>query len=347
MFCFIYCIIIQRANTKKEKKLTTVGIICEYNPFHNGHLYQIKKVREIFGENCGIIAVMSGSFVQRGEVAIMDKWSRTKVAILAGGVNVVIELPALYATASAEFFATGAIACIEATGVCDYLVFGSETSDIESLKKIAKVLSAEPDEYKILLKDNLSLGLSYPAAVIQALSSYNSSLNPESILSGSNNILAVEYIKAIYRNKDSTLKPFAIKRSGQNYLDSTIPEANILRSASSIRAQLKSKEISASKILISLCNSMPEKSLSLLFENYNSGKCILTQEVFSGYVITNLLSTGREIISGLPGMGEGLGNRLVQFATKSGSKETLLEDLIEKLQPDDSPNPESTEHLRT
>jgi len=314
----------------KEENLLTVGIICEYNPFHNGHLYQIKKVREIFGENCGIVAVMSGSFVQRGEGAIMDKWSRTKAAILAGGVNVVIELPALYATSSAEYFAKGAVACVEATGVCDYLVFGSETSDIEGLKKTARLLCTESDEYKTLLKMNLDTGISYPAAVIKSLSSYDSSLDPENILSGSNNILAVEYIKSIYRNKDSKLKPYSIKRSGQNYLDNSIPLSNEFRSASSIRTQLKDSNISASKILMSLYNSMPEKSLSILMDDYKSGKCILTQEIFSGFILTNLISSSEKAISDIPGMGEGLGNRLRHIAAKSGFKKTLLEDLIEK-----------------
>lgn len=308
--------------------MTTVGIICEYNPFHNGHLYQISRAREIFGENCGIIAIMSGSFVQRGEPAIMDKWARTKSAILAGGVNVVIELPALYATSSAEFFARGAVDCVLATGICDYLVFGGESSDISKLEKAAMILSDEPDEYRLLLKKHLSTGTSYPDAVVKALGSYDGSLDAENILSGSNNILAIEYIKSIYRSKSSKLKPFLIQRSGQDYLDSSIPQQGVFRSATSIRTQIFGHEINASEIIISLYDSMPAKSLSILFDEYKSGRCILSKEIFSNVILSILISSNVKTLSGIPGMGEGLGNRLKNMALNSKSKSTLLEDLI-------------------
>ena len=142
--------------------LKTIGIICEYNPFHNGHIYHIKRIKEMFPEST-LIAVMSGNFTQRGSTSIIDKWSKAKSAIECG-IDLVIELPVLYSISSAENFAEGAVKIIDSLKVVDYISFGAETADINSLSTIADILSEEPREYKNLLSNELKKGLSYPKA---------------------------------------------------------------------------------------------------------------------------------------------------------------------------------------
>lgn len=308
--------------------MVTVGIICEYNPFHNGHLYQIQKVRERFGDDCAVVAIMSGSFVQRGEGAITDKWSRAKVAVLAGGVNVVIELPAFYATATAEIFADGAVACVAATGLCDYLVFGSEYEDIRGLEKIAKILAFETDDYKIILKNYLSKGFSYPASVSAALSEYSPGLDADKILHGSNNILAIEYLKALYRRNIRTIRPVSIKRMGQDYSDCSVPEDKSLRSASSIRFTFEKKGMDLSGIIEDLHSSMPVESLAALALEYKEGNCIVSREVFADMIISKLLVSDRNELNLFEGMSEGLGSLLKKHAGKLPSGEKHLEELI-------------------
>ena len=169
------------------------GIIAEYNPFHNGHAYHIQKTKEITGSDA-IVAVMSGNFVQRGAPALMDKWTRTKMA-LQNGVDLVIELPTYYATSSAEYFAQGSVALLDSLGIVDNLSFGSKTTDLDALKRIANILYLEPNDYKNLLQAELKKGLSYPIARSNALKNftkkeYDAKYITE-ILLDSNNILGI------------------------------------------------------------------------------------------------------------------------------------------------------------
>ena len=179
-----------------------VGLITEYNPFHNGHLYHLEKSKSITG--CDYtVSVMSGNFLQRGEPALTDKWIRAKMAI-DNGVDLVIELPTLYACQSAEFFAYGAIKLLDSLNVIDYVSFGSEVGSIKDLKKIASILVNEPKEFKDILRDTLKLGIAFPKARSQALKKYltlkNITIdNVEDILNNPNNILGIEYIKALLK----------------------------------------------------------------------------------------------------------------------------------------------------
>lgn len=194
-----------------------LGIICEYNPFHNGHLYHLEQSKKMTGSNY-TVAIMSGNFTQRGSTAIIDKWSRAEAA-LKNGVDLVIELPVLYATSSAENFADGAINILNSLKVVDYLSFGSETSDIETLDKIADILYKEPKTYKNLLSTELKKGLSFPKARENALLAYLDDKKYGNILSSPNNILGIEYIKALKKYK-SNIKPISITRfeAGHNDL---------------------------------------------------------------------------------------------------------------------------------
>ncbi len=186
---------------------TTVGIIAEYNPFHLGHKYQIEKIKERFGEDTAVIAVMSGNITQRGEVAIFDKAERAKAAVLCG-VNLVLELPFPHCCSSAQFFAEGGVKILDAIGVTDYLSFGSECADIDKLTKAADILSEEALPHS---ESRDSVGYAKRCEEL-----YKASACVDENIFSPNNILGIEYIKAIKKAK-SNIIPSTIKRSGDGY----------------------------------------------------------------------------------------------------------------------------------
>ena len=193
------------------------GIIAEYNPFHNGHLYQLKRSLEETGADYTVVA-MSGNFVQRGSAALLDKHTRAEMALL-GGADLVLELPALYAASSAEFFAAGAIRLLDQLGVVDTVSFGSELGDTALLKKAAEILVQEPADFSSSLKHYLKEGMSYPNARTEAIIQHYPEFNgQDSIFSSPNNILGIEYIKALLR-QNSSIRPVTIKRLGNGYHD--------------------------------------------------------------------------------------------------------------------------------
>jgi cytidyltransferase-like protein len=214
--------------------MKTVGLITEYNPFHKGHLYHLNKAKELTGAD-RVIVVMSGDFVQRGVPAITDKFTRAHMA-LAEGADLVLELPCIYATASAEFFALGAVSLLTKLGCVDYLCFGSECGDISLLSDVADFLLKEPVEYQTALKAYLQSGKSYPAARLSALSdTWKEDVTAiENILAAPNNILALEYLKAL-TGQNSSITPVTIQRVGADYhadnLSSEFSSATALRKA--------------------------------------------------------------------------------------------------------------------
>ncbi len=214
--------------------MKTVGLITEYNPFHKGHLYHLNKAKELTGAD-RVIVVMSGDFVQRGVPAITDKFTRAHMA-LAEGADLVLELPCIYATASAEFFALGAVSLLTKLGCVDYLCFGSECGDISLLSDIADFLLEEPLEYQTALKAYLQSGKSYPAARLSALSdTWKEDVSAiESLLAAPNNILALEYLKAL-KGQNSPITPVTIQRVGADYhadnISSEFSSATALRKA--------------------------------------------------------------------------------------------------------------------
>ncbi len=190
---------------------SVLGIIAEYNPLHNGHVFQLLESKSLTGASY-TICVMSGNFTQRGTPAICDKWMRTQMA-LESGIDLVIELPTIYSTASAELFAYGGVSILESLGIVDFLSFGSECGRIDILQEIANVLYSEPKEYISLLKHELSFGTSFPKAREKALLLYlNDIRRYANVLSEPNNILGIEYIKALKRIK-SPIAPVTIKRN--------------------------------------------------------------------------------------------------------------------------------------
>ncbi len=200
--------------------------IAEFNPFHNGHGYLINAFKHDYD---GTVAIMSGNFVQRGAPAIYNKFSRAKAAI-AGGVDLVIELPVIYALSSAETFAAGAVKTLNAANCIDTIFFGSEDGKIENLSSIARIGAEEPDDFKALLQKKLSEGLSYPKAIGEIYKSYGFD---EEVVSSPNNILGIEYIKALIKT-NSNITPATLKRFGASH-DSFIASHSIA-SASHIRS---------------------------------------------------------------------------------------------------------------
>ena len=196
--------------------MKVTAIISEYNPLHKGHLYHIETARKETGADY-VIAIMSGNFVQRGTSAILDKYTRAEAA-LKSGVDLVLELPTMYATASAEYFALGGVALANTLGCVTHLSFGSEYGQADKFMEAAKLLLEEPEEMKIPLKEALKEGLSYPAARAYAVKVSHPELSD--ILEQPNNILGVEYCKALLKLK-SNIIPHTIKRRGQDYHSET------------------------------------------------------------------------------------------------------------------------------
>ena len=193
-----------------------LAIIAEYNPFHNGHLYHLQKSNKALNPDYSI-CILSGHFCERGEPSIIDKWSKTE-AILKCGFDMVIELPVLYSLSSAENFAEGAIKILGAFDEDEiFLSFGSECGNLDILNSIANVLYSEPKEYKAILSHELSKGLSYPKARENAILLYlNDVRKYANILSCPNNILGIEYLKAIKKFK-SRVVPYTLKRIDAGY----------------------------------------------------------------------------------------------------------------------------------
>lgn len=214
--------------------MNITGIITEYNPFHNGHLYHLTEARKNTNAD-GVICIMSGNFVQRGGPAIIDKWKRTEMA-LSNGVDLVIELPTFYAVSSAEFFAKGAVSILNSLGIVNSIFFGSECGDINKLIEISQVLVNEDSRYKSLLKENLGKGLTFAKAREKSLMEYLNNTEINDVLLSSNNILGIEYIKSILK-LNSSIKPITLKREGSKYNDKELSSS--FSSATSIRETLK------------------------------------------------------------------------------------------------------------
>lgn len=214
--------------------MKTVGIIAEYNPFHNGHAYHLQKARELCGADF-VVVVMSGDFVQRGTPAIINKYVRAEMA-LQGGADLILELPVRYATGSSEYFATGAISLLESLGVVGAVCFGSERGNVEPIKRIADVLVTESAEYCLALREELKKGRSYPTAREQALIRCHQDAAIKDILTHPNNLLGIEYCKAL-RKLQSSIQPLTIRRLDSNYHDRRLSEK--YSSASALRFALQ------------------------------------------------------------------------------------------------------------
>lgn len=284
------------------------GIVAEFNPFHNGHKYIVDTLKAN-GENT-ITAVMSESFVQRGECACMSPYERTKAALL-NGVDLVLSLPVPYATASAERFALGGVTVLGSMGCIDSLGFGSECGDVECLTKCAKAITAE--EFSPLLENRLSEGLSFPTARQKALRDMYGDDFADA-LSSPNDLLGVEYIKAIDKNK-FPIKPIAIKRVGVSH-DSNEVSVDFC-SASAIRSFLKNGN--------EIKEFMPEESFDILNEAVLSGNAPADFTKLENVILYKLRTMSIDDFKKIPDVSEGLEYRFFESVRNSVTLTEILE----------------------
>lgn len=279
--------------------MTSVGIICEYNPFHNGHLYHLNEVKKIFPDT-PIILIMSGNFTQRGIPSIINKWDKTKLA-LEYGIDLVIELPFVFASQSADIFAEGCVELLKELKVTD-LVFGSEINDIKTLTELANI-QINNTEYNHLVKELLTEGYNYPTALSKALEKItNININMP------NDILGLSYIKEII-SEQAPITPHTIKRTIDFHTKDVI---NNITSASNIRERLYQKQ--------SINNLVPDKVLDTL----NKHPLHFIEDYFSLLKYKILLDND---LSQYQTVDEGIENRIKKFIIQS----TSINDLITKV----------------
>jgi predicted nucleotidyltransferase len=306
--------------------MKTAGIIAEYNPFHQGHAWQYEQIKRKLGRDCAIVVAMSGSFTQRGEPAILNKWLRAETAV-ACGASLVIELPHVFAGASAERFARGGVEILSATGIVQSIVFGSESGKLDELSALADLFADETAEYQEALHNELASGLSFPAAR-QRAAAIVLGTESASLLSSPNNILAIEYLKAITKLPDSRkLSAITFKRRGQEYLGTLLDESVTIASAAAIRQSVselagrtRTDPVRHSPdfggLLDKLKPHMPPVSLAVLLDAIKNNSDLLLYEDMSVQILSSLRSHTPDSIDVISGMQEGLGARLIEAAKR-------------------------------
>lgn len=283
--------------------MKTVGIIAEYNPFHNGHAYHIRKAKELtHADYC--VVVMSGDFVQRGAPAIMDKYLRAESALL-NGADLVLELPVCYSISSAEHFARSSVALLDKLGVVDTLCFGSECGDIRVLTEFAKALADESPVFKETLDREIRAGHTYPQARNTALEASAPHLTPHiNVLTTPNNILGIEYCKALLFWK-SAMEPYSVKRTGASYHDNSLNTG--FCSAIAIRESIRHAGASEE-----LARQIPASSLALIKDAYLKTYPVFTDDL-SLLTQYSLLTNENAGFTDYPDIDRELSDRIVKF----------------------------------
>ena len=284
--------------------MKTAGIVAEYNPYHNGHRYLTEKLRDNGASH--IVAVMSGHLVQRGETASFSKWARAEAA-LQSGVDLVVELPSFYAILSAERFAFAAVSLLEKTGCVDLLGFGSESGELASLRCAADAcVSPKADA---LIRMELSQGVSYAAARQNAVRTFAGEKAAE-LLSSPNDILGIEYLKALYR-LDSAIEPFTVRRFGAGH-DAADVEGESA-SASLIREKIRTNE--------AICGLVPDEAFTVYERELREGKAPCRMSELETALLFQLRRMTAEEFRLLPDVSEGLELRLVRAAQEARTLE--------------------------
>ncbi|MFA5658935.1 MAG: nucleotidyltransferase family protein [Oscillospiraceae bacterium] len=282
------------------------GIICEYNPFHNGHLYQIEKAKQSGATH--VIAVMSGNFVQRGDVAIIDKHVRAQMAVQCGA-DLVIELPLPFSIASAELFSKGAVHILNSLGNVDMLSFGSEAGNIEALKTAAdaSLRLSNNGEFKNLI----STGLSYPAAIHSLIvNKYKTDIS--SVFKTPNNVLAIEYLKALKSSKSKIISYTILRKSVEHDSCCSVGKFS---SASSIRSLIMSGK--------SCSDFLPEACVETIKSEIDNGK-IASINNLEKIIFYKIISMSHEQLSALPDANNGLSDRIFKAVKTASSLSELL-----------------------
>lgn len=296
------------------------GIIAEYNPFHKGHYLHIKKTKQLLGDDICVICCMSGNYTQRGEASILPKHIRAQTAI-ACGADLVIELPSAYSLLSAEGFAKAGVYILNSLGIVTDLSFGAECADTTELIEIAKVLNEHEVIQETLLQ--LKSGVSYAAAREKAL--YNKIKEKSSIISTPNNILGIEYIKALL-NLDSHITPHAIARIGANHDSNEISDG--ILSASAIRLAIRDNSFG------DIGEYLPIKSYELIKEALKNGMCMQDNLIFERNMFSYLLRLSPEDFQAYPDVSEGLEYRIVKSLRLSSDIYQAIEKTKSKRYPE-------------
>lgn len=301
--------------------MRTVGIICEYNPFHNGHLHLLKEARK-HHDGQYVICVLSSDFLQRGEPSIINKFERARSAIL-NGADLVFELPVLYSCRNASEYAYYGVSLLDKVGICDTLMFGSESGDRQVLSDIADVLVNEPSEYRSLLKENLSEGLSYPKSRSNSLMKHFNDTMYSDVIRSSNNILAIEYISAI-RNMTSPIQFETIKRVGSAYLDENLTQS--YSSATAIRNSIFKEGLSSVK------DQIPQVTYQLLDHVFQSYEPVSSSHL--DHIINFRLAslTASDLLS-YQNVTEGIENRIIDAFGRHMKFEEMVEYISSKRYP--------------
>lgn len=298
--------------------MKVVGIIAEFNPFHNGHKYLIQEAKKKTNADF-VVVLMSGSFTQNGNVAIYDKFKRAKAAI-EEGVDLVIELPTLYSVSSGEYFATGSIDLLNKLNIIDYVFFGSESGNINDISDIANVELINKEEILKLTKEEMKKGITYAKAHENALKSY---LTPSQIkeLQKPNNILAIEYLKAL-KKTNSKIIPYTVKRKGNSISDTNIEKEENFTSATSIREYIMLK-----KDLKILKKYVPDS----MYEIMLTQKPLLSDDIYN-IIKFNILNNMKNIqnLQGINGISEGIENKIISALSISKSYDEFIHNIKSK-----------------
>lgn len=308
--------------TNTTHSIKSVGIIAEYNPLHNGHIYHINKTKDLTGADC-VIVVMSGNFVQRGEPAIIDKYARARMALLSGA-DLVIELPVISATGSAQYFAKGAIGILNSLKT-DYISFGSETGDITALSKACDLFISKDEEIDSLIKNYVAEGISYPTARANAFNDIygNEAFNLFNS-NNSNNILALEYMLEL-KKTNSNIIPVTVKREGNNYNDTSLSPS--FSSATAIRNALNDGVMPNSQAI--------SESVSNILNEYKNANKLVSFNDYTEIIRYKLIEAkhngSNDEYNNIADLNEHLLNKLLKLIYNFNS----IDELIEKVKTKD------------
>ncbi len=290
-----------------------LGIIAEYNPFHNGHLLHLTKSKEETGAEYSI-CIMSGNFVQRGNTSIVNKWVKAEMA-LKSGIDLVLELPTVYSISSAENFAEGAIKLLNSLKIVDTVSFGSENSDIDILNRISGILYEEPKQYVEFLNEELKKGLSFPKARENAVLLYLNNKKYFNILNQPNNTLAIEYLKALKKYK-SHIMPIAIKREKAFYNSNCIVDE--YASATAIRNMIVNNQFN------DIRKVMPRLAYDLLMQEIENNQYVIDISKFEKEILYSIRRLSTADLKKFPEVNEGLENSIKNAANSCNTLAELI-----------------------
>jgi predicted nucleotidyltransferase len=292
------------------------GVVVEYNPMHNGHLYHVERSRQATDAD-SVVAVMSGHFLQRGEPAIVNKWARARMALMQG-VDLVLELPTAYSTQSAAWFAFGSVAVLTSLGIVDSLCFGSESGNISALERLSSIIADEPPLLQSLIHEELQKGQSYPRAASLALTRYaeQDETLDAALAAQPNNMLGLEYLAALQK-LGSPIRPATIQRIAAGYSEENITHPSIASATAIRKATLESGVDKAEPLL-------PPYSYQVLQEEFAAGRGPMRWESYQQALFVLLQRATPDELSRYVGVDEGLEMRLLEAARTANSVTELI-----------------------